>query len=102
MVFFPGKIFGIHANYIIAEVEFFEGEDPEEPLDDERQQEQQEVHLLGLNTFLVLSKFFFSFKSQGGNMVKSEIRLLCEMERPFLAEWGSIHLTLVLVGNKFC
>ena len=28
---------------MIAEVEFFEGEDPEEPLDDEQQQEQQEV-----------------------------------------------------------
>ncbi|KAL9952056.1 hypothetical protein ACROYT_G039256 [Oculina patagonica] len=39
---FWGKIFGIHANYVIAEVEFFEGEDPEEPQDDDRQQEQQE------------------------------------------------------------
>lgn len=38
-----GKIFGIHANYLIAEVEFFEGEDPEEPLDDEQHLEQQEV-----------------------------------------------------------
>ena len=37
-------MFGIHANYIIAEVEFFEGEDPEEPQDDERQQEEQEVY----------------------------------------------------------
>lgn len=34
---------GIHRNYIIAEVEFFEGEDPEEPLDDDQQQEQPEV-----------------------------------------------------------
>lgn len=39
---FWGKIFGIHANYLIAEVEFFEGEDPEEPLDDEQHLEQQE------------------------------------------------------------
>lgn len=46
MVSFSGKIFGIHANYVIAEVEFFEGEDPEEPQDDDRQQEQQEVHVL--------------------------------------------------------
>ena len=38
-----GKMFGIHGNYIIAEVEFFEGEDPEEPLDDDQQQEQPEV-----------------------------------------------------------
>ena len=44
--FLSGKIFGIHANYIIAEVEFFEGEDPEEALDDEKQQEQQEVYCL--------------------------------------------------------
>lgn len=42
-IFFSGKMFGIHANYIIAEVEFFEGEDPEEPQDDEKQQEEQEV-----------------------------------------------------------
>lgn len=40
---FWGKMFGIHANYIIAEVEFFEGEDPEEPQDDEKQQEEQEI-----------------------------------------------------------
>ena len=38
---FSGKMFGIHANYIIAEVEFFEGEDPEEPQDDEKQQEEE-------------------------------------------------------------
>lgn len=38
-----GKIFGIHANYIIAEVEFFEGEDPEEQLDGENQQDKEEV-----------------------------------------------------------
>jgi len=40
-IFFSGKMFGIHANYIIAEVEFFEGEDPEEPQDDEKQQEEE-------------------------------------------------------------
>ncbi|XP_015751220.1 PREDICTED: radial spoke head protein 4 homolog A-like [Acropora digitifera] len=39
---FWGKIFGIHANYFIAEVEFFEGEDPEELSDDNKQQEQQQ------------------------------------------------------------
>lgn len=39
---FVGKIFGIHANYFIAEVEFFEGEDPEEPSDDNKEQEQQQ------------------------------------------------------------
>lgn len=39
---FWGKIFGIHANYIIAEVEFFEGEDPEEQLDGENQQDKEE------------------------------------------------------------
>ena len=39
---FVGKIFGIHANYFIAEVEFFEGEDSEEPSDDNNQQEQQQ------------------------------------------------------------
>lgn len=60
MVSFSGKIFGIHANYVIAEVEFFEGEDPEEPQDDDRQQEQQEVHVLAFGLlffdFLPFSK----------------------------------------------
>lgn len=46
-------MFGIHGNYLIAEVEFFEGEDPEEPLDDGNQQEQQEVHLLALTTLFL-------------------------------------------------
>lgn len=36
-------MFGNHANYIIAKVEFFEGEDSEEPQVDENQQEEQEV-----------------------------------------------------------
>lgn len=39
---FWGKIFGIHANYFIAEVEFFEGEDPEELSDDNKQEEQHQ------------------------------------------------------------
>ena len=47
-----GKIFGIHANYLIAEVEFFEGEDPEEPLDDEQHLEQQEVRTYILKLYI--------------------------------------------------
>lgn len=48
-------MFGIHANYLIAEVEFFEGEDPEEPLDDEQHLEQQEVrtYILSYTYFLI-------------------------------------------------
>lgn len=47
-----GKIFGIHANYLITEVEFFEGEDPEEPLDDEQHLEQQEVRTYILKLYI--------------------------------------------------
>ena len=48
---FVGKIFGIHANYFIAEVEFFEGEDPEELSDDNKQQEQQQDQVRKKNLF---------------------------------------------------
>lgn len=47
---FWGKIFGIHASYIIAEVEFFEGEDPEETSEDDKQQEQTENDAKADNT----------------------------------------------------
>ena len=41
-----GKMFGIHASYIIAEVEFYEGEDPDEPAENEQQQQEQEGVLI--------------------------------------------------------
>ena len=56
----PGKIFGIHANYIIAEVEFFEGEDPEELLHDDQQQEQSEVCQI-CASIVILSHWFVEF-----------------------------------------
>lgn len=94
MVFFPGKIFGIHANYIIAEVEFFEGEDPEEPLDDERQQEQQEVNLLGLNSFFGLVQVFLKSGREHGKIWNTST--LWD-RKTFLAEWGSISWKQILL-----
>ena len=41
-IFDPGKVFGVRANYIIAEVEFHEGEDLEEELEAQREQDKLE------------------------------------------------------------
>lgn len=48
-------------------MEFFEGEDPEEPRDDEKQQEQQEVHVHALTTL-----FLSLFQSQRYVFVRSQ------------------------------
>ncbi|XP_068681378.1 radial spoke head protein 4 homolog A-like [Montipora foliosa] len=39
---FWGKMFGVHTNYFVAEVEFFEGEDPEESSNEDNPPEQQD------------------------------------------------------------
>jgi len=90
----PGKVFGLQANYVIAEVEFHEGEDPVD-IEEEREQAEAQKEKEVMECYFCHPQFNFIFKMSNKKITTTTTKS-CQLSIPYSCK-KRLHASSIVV-----